>query len=86
MVLVSSKELDMGTLGPSWESPYYIKEELHTRTYTIENLGGKSQPHPWNEEHRRRYKNYQSMYNLLNLMKTTLFNSSQKTNAFHWQK
>lgn len=54
-VFLNSKEPGVGTLGPNWEGPYRITEEIRAGTFRIETLDGKLQPHPWNVEHLRVY-------------------------------
>lgn len=54
-VFLSSKEPGSGSLGPNWEGPYKIREEVRPGTYWIEDMNGKVQPRPWNIEHLRIY-------------------------------
>jgi ribonuclease HI len=54
-VFPPSKEHGSGTLGPNWEGPYRVCEEIRPGTYKIKNMDGRVQPHPWNVEHLRKY-------------------------------
>ena len=54
-VMNNTKELGAGPLGPNWEGPYKVIDILHPGTYQLEDMNGKSLPHPWNVEHLRIY-------------------------------
>lgn len=54
-VFISSKEPGISPLGPNWDGPYHVSDNLRPETFKFETLYGKVQPHPWNVEHLRMY-------------------------------
>ena len=54
-VMNNTKELGAGLLRPNWEGPYKVIDILHPGTYQLEDMNGRSLPHPWNVEHLRIY-------------------------------
>ncbi|KAL2474586.1 Uncharacterized protein Adt_35322 [Abeliophyllum distichum] len=54
-VFQENGELGVGTLGPTWEGPYKIIEEVRFETYRLEDLEERETRHPWNVAHMRPY-------------------------------
>ncbi|GFY95599.1 hypothetical protein Acr_10g0009840 [Actinidia rufa] len=54
-VTLSTKELNVGKLGPTREGPYNIIKASKLGTYWLEDLSGKALSHPWNTEHLKKY-------------------------------
>ncbi|GFY82856.1 hypothetical protein Acr_02g0010960 [Actinidia rufa] len=54
-VTLSTREPNMGKLGPTWEGPYKVIKVSRSGTYWLEDMSRKSLPHPWNAEHLNKY-------------------------------
>ncbi|GFY85496.1 molybdenum cofactor sulfurase family protein [Actinidia rufa] len=54
-VTLSTKEPNAGKLGPTWEGPYKVVKVSRPVTYWLEDMSGKTLPHPWNLEHLKKY-------------------------------
>ncbi|XP_024017454.1 uncharacterized protein LOC112090422 [Morus notabilis] len=54
-VTQNTRPINTGSLGPTWEGPYCIKEVLRPGTYILESLDGKRIQHTWNAEQLRLY-------------------------------
>ena len=50
-VTLATKELNVEQLGPTWEGQYKIVKVSRLGTCWLEDMGGKTLPHPWNAEH-----------------------------------
>ncbi|KAL5766246.1 hypothetical protein ACOSP7_016863 [Xanthoceras sorbifolium] len=44
-----------GALGPNWEGPYIIDEDLDNDAYNLVTVDGEKVPRAWNAEHLRNY-------------------------------
>ena len=44
-----------GTLGPNWEGPFIVKENLGNGAYYLENMDGAILPRAWNADYLRPY-------------------------------
>ena len=49
-VTLSTKELNAGKLGPTWEDSYRVVKVSRPRSYWLEDMGEKALPQPWNAE------------------------------------
>ncbi|GFY97882.1 hypothetical protein Acr_12g0004230 [Actinidia rufa] len=54
-VTLSTKEPNVGKLGPTWEGPYKVTKVSRPGTYWLEDMNGKTLPHPWNADHLKKY-------------------------------
>ena len=54
-VMLNTRELNAGSLGPTWEGPYQVVDIVCLRTYRLQELSGELLPHPWNAEHLKLY-------------------------------
>ena len=54
-VLPTTKDLGVGVLGPNWEGPHEIQNEVCPGTYRLTQLDGTEAPRAWNAEHLCRY-------------------------------
>ncbi|GFS38889.1 hypothetical protein Acr_00g0059990 [Actinidia rufa] len=54
-VTLSTKEPNVGKLGPTWEGPYKVIKVSRPGTYWLEDPDGKALSHPWNAEHLKKY-------------------------------
>ena len=52
-VLVATKDLNQGKLGPMWEGPYRVVHYSQRGIYHLETLDGQKLPRPWNIEDRK---------------------------------
>ncbi|KAL2526718.1 Ribonuclease H [Abeliophyllum distichum] len=50
-----NREVGIGTLGPTWEGPYKIIEEIRPGTYKLGDSEERETRHPWNVAHLRQY-------------------------------
>ncbi|GFY91187.1 hypothetical protein Acr_07g0013830 [Actinidia rufa] len=50
-VPLSTKELNVGKLGPTWEGSYKVVKVYRLRMYWLEDMSRKALSHPWNAEH-----------------------------------
>ena len=55
LILPGARKASYGTLGPNWEGPYIIKENLGNGAYHLANTNGAKVPRAWNAEHLRPY-------------------------------
>ncbi|GFY92744.1 hypothetical protein Acr_08g0011400 [Actinidia rufa] len=54
-VSLSTKEPNVGKLGPTWEGPYRVIKVSRPGTYWLKDTSGKALPYPWNTEHLKKY-------------------------------
>ena len=54
-VMGTARDPTQGKLGPNWEGPYRVTSWQRKGTYHLETLEGQKLPHPWNNEHLRKY-------------------------------
>ena len=54
-VTQSTRELNAGKLGPTWEGPYQISAITGKGSYELENQNGDKLPSNWNVAHLKRY-------------------------------
>lgn len=56
-VLSSTESINkhLGNLGPNWESPCYIDQEVYVGLFKLLTLGGKEVPNTWHADNRRHY-------------------------------
>ena len=55
IVLPGARKASDGVLGPNWEGPYLIKQDLKNGAYHLANMDGSELPRAWNAEHLRPY-------------------------------
>ena len=54
-VVGNKKKSSDGKLGPNWEGPYRVTEQIGTGDYRLEELEGTHVPRPWNASKLRMY-------------------------------
>ena len=54
-VTLSTKKLNAGKLGLTWEDPYKVVKVSRSGSYWLEDMSKKALPHPWNAEHLKNY-------------------------------
>ena len=54
-VNLSTKEPNVGKLGPTWEGPYKVVKVSRPGTYWLEDMDRKTLPHNWNSEYLQKY-------------------------------
>ena len=54
-VTLSTKELNIGKLGTTWEGPYRVVNVSRLGTYWLKDMSGKALSHPWNAKHLKKY-------------------------------
>ncbi|GFS34928.1 hypothetical protein Acr_00g0036800 [Actinidia rufa] len=54
-VTLSTKEPNVGKLGPTWEGPYKVIKVSRLGTYWLEDPNGKALYNPWNADHLTKY-------------------------------
>ena len=59
LILPGSHVTSDGTLGPNWEGPFIIRENLGNVVYHLASMGGAILPRAWNAEYLHPY--YQRM-------------------------
>ncbi|XP_052177535.1 uncharacterized protein LOC127791591 [Diospyros lotus] len=55
LVLIGARKASDGTLGPNWERPFVIHEDLGNGAYHLANMDGAVLLRAWNAEHLRPY-------------------------------
>ena len=55
LILPGARIVSDGTLGPNWEGPFIVKENLGNGAYHLVNMDGAILPRAWNAEHLRPY-------------------------------
>ena len=55
LVLSGARKASEGVLGPNWEGPYFIKQDLRNGAYHLASMDGTELPRAWNAEHLRPY-------------------------------
>ena len=54
-VFPATQEPGVGVLGPNWEGPYEIEDEIGSGTYKLKRMDGTIVPRAWNADHLRKY-------------------------------
>ena len=52
---LSTNELNVRKLSPTWEGPYKVTQVSRPGTYWLEDMNENVLPHPWNAEHLKKY-------------------------------
>ncbi|KAL5767661.1 hypothetical protein ACOSQ2_014444 [Xanthoceras sorbifolium] len=55
LLLLGARNPQEGALGPNWEGPYVVDEDLDNEAYHLVNVNGARVPQIWNAKHLRKY-------------------------------
>ncbi|KAL5773648.1 hypothetical protein ACOSP7_013286 [Xanthoceras sorbifolium] len=55
LLLPGARNPQEGALGPNWECPYIVDEDLGNGAYHLMNVNGARVPHAWNAKHLCKY-------------------------------